>query len=378
MDDHYFLAEDAAGFIPEATPQDDATRLDWLRLVRSRRVGPTTFRRLLLEFGTARAALAAMPEVARKAGVSGYEICPIGIVESELRAAAGLGARLLCLGAPDYPQALSEIADAPPLLWALGDPALASKPCIALVGARNASALGQRMARKLAADLGELGYVTVSGLARGIDSAVHAASLATGTIAVQAGGVDNLYPPENSALAADIAQFGARLSEAPIGMEPQARDFPRRNRIISGLARAVIVVEGAAKSGSLITARCALDQGREVMAVPGHPFDARASGCNMLIRDGAILVRGADDIHAALTGQQVSRPQLAVKPVPPIRLDGAEGMILSLVGPSPVHEDLLIRQSGAPAHQVSEVLMDLELRGLVARMAGGMVALAPG
>ena len=374
MPDDYFLAEDSAGFIPETAPHDDATRLDWLRLIRSRRVGPTTFRRLLFEFGSAEAALAAMPEVARKAGVSSYEICPIGIAESELRAATKLGARLLCLGAPDYPQALSEIADAPPLLWALGNPEIAAKPCIALVGARNASALGQRMARKLAGELGELGYVTVSGLARGIDSAVHAASLATGTIAVQAGGVDNLYPPENSALAGEIAAHGLRLSETPIGMEPQARDFPRRNRIISGLAKAVIVVEGAAKSGSLITARCALDQGREVMAVPGHPFDARASGCNMLIRDGATLVRGADDIHAALTGHSIPREKPAASFAKPALHGSAECAILALLGVSPVHEDLLIRQSGAPAHQVSEVLMDLELRGLVSRLPGGMVA----
>ncbi len=375
MDDQYFFAEDAAGFIPETAPHDDSTRLDWLRLIRSRRVGPTTFRRLLHEFGTAKAALAAMPEVARRAGVSTYEICPISIVESELRAAAKLGAQLLCLGAPDYPQALTEIPDAPPVLWALGNPDLTTKPCIALVGARNASALGQRMARKLAGELGELGYVTVSGLARGIDSAVHAASLTTGTIAVQAGGVDILYPPENSALAGEIAAHGLRLSETPIGMEPQARDFPRRNRIISGLAKAVIVVEGAAKSGSLITARCALDQGREVMAVPGHPFDARASGCNMLIRDGAVLVRGADDVHAALTGQNIVREKPKAIQSAPLRFDGAEGAILSLVGPSPVHEDLLIRQSGAAARQVSEVLMDLELRGLVTRLPGGMVAL---
>ncbi len=376
MDDHFFFAEDAAGFIPETAPQDDSARLDWLRLIRSRRVGPTTFRRLLFEFGTAKAALAAMPEVARKAGVSTYEICPISIVEAEFKAAAKLGAKLLCLGAPDYPQALAEILDAPPLLWALGNLEFTIKPCIALVGARNASALGQRMARKLAGELGELGYVTVSGLARGIDSAVHVASLTTGTIAVQAGGVDILYPPENSALAGEIAAHGLRLSETPIGMEPQARDFPRRNRIISGLAKAVIVVEGAAKSGSLITARCALDQGREVMAVPGHPFDARASGCNLLIRDGAILVRGADDIHAALSGQNIPRESPAPRFTKPVLQDNAEREILSLICASPVHEDLLIRQSGVPAHQVSEVLMDLDLRGLVTRLPGGMVARA--
>jgi DNA processing protein len=252
------------------------------------------------EHGSAEAALAALPGVARAAGVEDYRPCPAGVAEAELAAGRAAGARLLLHGRPGYPAALLDLPDAPPALWALGDPGLLARPALALVGARNASSLGLRMARALARDLGAAGQVIVSGLARGVDAAAHEAALEHGTIAVMAGGVDVLYPSENAALARRIDDAGLRLSEQPMGAVPRARHFPARNRIIAGLARAVVVVEAAARSGSLITARTALDQGRDVLAVPGHPFDARAAGCNALIRDGAPLVRGAEDVLETL------------------------------------------------------------------------------
>ncbi len=279
--------------------QDDDP-VDRLRLIRSRRVGAVTFHRLVAEHGSVRAALAALPEVARAAGVEDYAPCPVEVARHEMAQARLAGARLIVPGDPFYPVALEGLPDAPPVLWAIGDVGLLKRPMVAVVGARNASSLGVRMARRLAAALGEAGQVVASGLARGIDAEAHAAALATGTVAVMAGGVDVIYPEENASLAARIAEGGCLLSEQPMGLQPQARHFPLRNRIIAGLARAVVVVEAAARSGSLITARDALDMGREVLAVPGHPFDARAAGCNMLIRDGAVLVRGADDVLEAI------------------------------------------------------------------------------
>jgi DNA processing protein len=367
------------------TPEDE--QFARLRLLRSRRVGISTYKRLLIEHGTAQNALAALPEVARAAGVSGYEICPEGVVRAELRTAHAQGAKLLHIDHPDYPAALAELDDAPPFLWLLGDPSLLARPMIAMVGARNASSLGTRMARTLAHDLGEAGFVIVSGLARGIDAAAHQAALAYGTIAVQAGGVDVMYPAENTALANDIAQQGLRLSEQPMGLQPTARHFPSRNRIISGLARATVVVEAAAKSGSLITARDALDQGRDVLAVPGHPFDARASGGNMLIRDGATLVRNAADIIEALGPLHgdapplplpVPRPQ-APDPKPRRTLRETASLHLSILnrlGPSPVAEDQLIRDLQIPCAAISPALVELEMDGKVLRSAGGLLSRA--
>jgi DNA processing protein len=366
------------------TPEDE--QFARLRLLRSRRVGIATYKRLLIEHGTAQNALAALPEVARAAGVSEYEVCPEGVVRAELRAAHAQGAKLLHIEQPDYPEALREVEDAPPFLWLLGDPALLARPMIALVGARNASSLGTRMARTLAHDLGEAGFVVVSGLARGIDAAAHNAALPFGTIAVQAGGVDVMYPVENTALAGDIAAQGLRLSEQPMGLQPTARHFPRRNRIISGLSRATVVVEAAAKSGSLITARDALDQGREVLAVPGHPFDARASGGNMLIRDGAILVRNAADIIEALGplhGEQPSLPLPSPHIVPPSASKPRRSLretaslhlsILQRLGPSPVAEDQLIRDLQVPTAQITPALVELEMDGKVMRSAGGLLS----
>ena len=366
-------------FPPAALPRSEAARLDWLRLARSRRVGPATFIRLVREHGSAAAALTALPGIAAEAGLRDYAPASRAEVEAEWRAAADAGARPLLLGAPDYPPLLATTADAPPFLWALGDPALAHRPVVALVGARNASALGVRMASQLARELGAMGFVVASGLARGIDAAAHRAALATGTIAAQAGGVDDIYPPENAALAAEIAASGLRLSEMPMGHAARAQDFPRRNRVVSGLALGIVVVEGAIRSGSLITARNALDQGREVMAVPGNPMDARAGGCNQLIRDGATLVRSASDVAEALAeclSAPLSTPAAAEASPPPPPVEGLSARLVGLLGPSPVAEDLLIRDLGAPAASVAAALLDLEMGGRVLRHPGGLVSLA--
>ncbi|PTX56980.1 DNA protecting protein DprA [Litoreibacter ponti] len=363
---------------PLAPPRRQGEIASWLRLIRSRRVGPTTFHRLMAEHGSADAALDALPAIAEAAGVQRYLVCPLEVAERELEAGAQIGARLLCFGTPDYPRALMDLPDAPPVLWALGDTSLLHRPCIGLVGARNASSLGSRMAQSLAAKLGEAGHVIVSGLARGIDAAAHIAALETGTIAVQAGGLDTVYPKENMTLHEQIAIRGLRLSERALGLQPQARDFPRRNRIISGLSQALVVVEAAAKSGSLITARNALDQGRDVMAVPGHPFDARAAGCNMLIRDGAQLVRSARDVIEAL--ERPSTPVAAPSPAAPPRATPvhshgpAHAEILGLLGPTPIPEDQLIRDLKATAGAVAPHLTALELEGKITRDAGGMLS----
>jgi len=373
---------------PLLPPTTEDARLDWLRLLRSRRVGPSTFYRLMGEHGDAGAALAALPDVARGAGVKNYTTCPQGVALAEFRAGLALGARLICRGDADYPDQLANISDAPPLFWALGDTSLLSRPMIALVGARNCSSLGTRMTRALAEGLGQSGFVVVSGLARGIDTAAHLASLPTGTIAVTGGGVDVIYPRENAALADQIVKNGGiRLSEQPVGLQPQARHFPARNRIISGLCRAVLVVEAAARSGSLITARAALDQGREVLAVPGHPFDARSGGCNMLIRDGARLVRNAEDVIEALPPQHPpAQTTLPLDPPPPILATDKRSLtetaalhsqILNRLGPSPLAEDQLIRDLGVPTKTVSPALTDLELDGRVQRQPGGLLSLVP-
>ena len=392
--------------------QDDDP-VDRLRLIRSRRVGAVTYHRLVAEHGSARAALAALPDVARAAGVEDYAPCPVEVARHEMAQARLAGAVMLIPGGHGYPAGLEEMPDAPPILWARGDVALLARPMVAMVGARNASSLGVRMARRLSAALGESGHVVVSGLARGIDTEAHLAALATGTVAVMAGGVDVIYPEENVALAARIAEAGCLISEQPMGMVPQARHFPLRNRIIAGMARAVVMVEAAARSGSLITARDALDLGREVLAVPGHPFDARAAGCNMLIRDGAVLVRGAEDVLEAIGGacavparaegaliegqsDEADRASglgavasVAVEagvaqgmglpgPVPArrplIEVAALHGMILARLGPSAVAEDQLIRDLDLPTETVARELVALEMEGRVLRQAGGLLS----
>ena len=391
--------------------------VDRLRLIRSRRVGAVTYHRLVAEHGSVRAALAALPDVARAAGVEDYAPCPVEVARHEMAQARLAGAVMLIPGGLGYPAGLEEMPDAPPILWARGDVALLARPMVAMVGARNASSLGVRMARRLSSALGEAGQVVVSGLARGIDTEAHLAALATGTVAVMAGGVDVIYPEENIALAARIAEAGCLISEQPMGMQPQARHFPLRNRIIAGMARAVVVVEAAARSGSLITARDALDLGREVLAVPGHPFDARAAGCNMLIRDGAMLVRGAEDVLEAIGGPGAVQtgaegaviegrvlgmegPGAAVPaagaagavvagaglvhgaglpgPVPArrplVEIAALHGMILDRLGPSAVAEDQLIRDLDLPTETVARELVALEMEGRVLRQAGGLLS----
>ena len=357
----------------------DEDPAEWLRLIRSRRIGPATFHRLLADHGSVSAALRALPQIAQAAGVENYELCPLGVVRAEMAQARAAGARMLCWGQAGYPAALQEVTDAPPVLWAQGDVALLARPMVALVGARNASSLGLRMARRLGEGLGAAGLVVVSGLARGVDAEAHQAALQTGTVAVQAGGVDHIYPLENARLAADILAQGCRISEQPMGCEPQTRHFPMRNRIISGLSRAVVVVEAAIRSGSLITAEAALEQGREVFAVPGHPFDARAAGCNRLIRDGAALVRSTADV---LEGLQIGPSLRVVAQVPEFvpekrqfkDVTALHSQILSRLGPSPIAEDQLIRDLDVPAALVTQELVTLELDGRILRQSGGLLS----
>ncbi|WP_071673605.1 DNA-processing protein DprA [Nioella nitratireducens] len=381
LDDGFFEA--ASAYCP-APPAGQEDRFARLRLIRSRRVGPATFRRLMAEHGDAATALAALPDVALAAGVKVYAPCSEAAARAEIRAAKRLGAKMITLGDPGYPALLADCSDAPPLFWALGDIDLLARPAIAMVGTRNASSLGARMTRRLAADLSGAGFTIVSGLARGIDAIAHHAALDGGTIAVQAGGLDVIYPAENTELAHDIGRRGLRLSEQPFGLGPQARHFPQRNRIISGLARAVVVVEAAARSGSLITARNALDQGRDVLAVPGHPLDTRASGCNLLIRDGATLVRGAEDVietlgPATTPSRTPKTPDLPFPPPQPERpwRDRAalNSQILAQLGPSPVAEDQLLRDLGLTPEQAATTLAVMELEGQVTRQPGGLISL---
>ena len=366
---------------PHPTPRRDDL-VDALRLIRSRRVGAVTWHRLVAEHGSPAAALAELPAVARAAGVTDYAPCPVEVALHELALGRTLGAQVLIWGQAGYPAALMDLPDAPPVLWQKGRADLLSRPMVAVVGARNASSLGLRMARKLAEGLSQAGFVVVSGLARGIDAEAHRAALPGGTVAVQAGGIDVIYPEENAHLAAQIAETGCLLAEQPPGTQPQARHFPLRNRIVSGLVRAVVVVEAASKSGSLITARTALDQGRDVLAVPGHPFDARAAGCNMLLRDGATLVRTSDDVIEALGGRPDAEPvPVRASPDPPPKparplaeVAALHNQILQRLGPSPLAEDQLIRDLSLPPSTVSAQLVTLELEGRVQRAPGGLIS----
>ncbi len=362
----------------------DEERIEWLRLARTENVGARTFHALLRQFGSARAALHRLPELARHGGAAGpVKICSRAEAEQELKAARALGARFVALTEPDYPARLREIDDAPPLLAVRGNAAALARPMIAMVGSRNASAAGAKFASRLARDLGEAGLVIVSGLARGIDAAAHRASVESGTVAVLAGGQDCLYPPEHADLLAAILGEGAALSEMRFGHEPRGRDFPRRNRLISGLSVGVIVVEAAQRSGSLITARFALEQGREVFAVPGSPLDPRAEGTNGLLKQGATLVTAAADVIAAIEpilGQRMAapaeKPILREEPEPEAEPDGdARTRILDLLGPTPVALDDLVRLSGASPAIVRKVLLELELARRIERHGGGLVSM---
>jgi DNA processing protein len=321
-----------------------------------------------------------LPEIARSAGVKEYTTYDAKAAERELDQGSNLGLVPLFLGDENYPSLQSETPDAPAFLWAKGRVELCSTPCISLVGARNASSLGIRMAKRMAAELGELGYTVVSGLARGIDTAVHNGSLSTGTIAVQAGGIITPYPKENAALQMEIGETGLCLSEQPIGLIPQARHFPQRNRIVAGLSLAVVVIEGAARSGSLITARAAADLGREVMAVPGSPMDPRASGCNILIRDGSTLVRSASDVHEALDRPEPVQQPALFEDAEQVSADLSDEVItqkiLQVLSINAVAEDIVIRDTGLSPTDVARQLTSLEMSGKVQRAAGGYLSLA--
>ena len=353
-----------------------------LRLIRSDQIGPVTYRQLIARFGNAQAALDALPDLARRGGGRTLKITAVADAQRELDAVAAFGARLLFLGTPDYPNLLARFESAPPVLAAKGDTALLERPAVAVVGARNASAAGTRFARGLANDLGDAGFVVVSGLARGIDAAAHEGALGGGTVGVIAGGVDVCYPPETADLQRRIGERGLVVAEMPIGTQPQARHFPRRNRVIAGLAAGTVVVEGALRSGSLITARLAAEAGREVMAVPGSPLDPRAQGCNMLIREGATLIQSAADVVEAVSafsgGGELRSLSLNFDsaPIAYTADDGDFAQVAGLLSPTPVPIDELVRLAGLPSAVVAAVLLDLELGGRVVRHAGGRVALA--
>jgi DNA processing protein len=365
-----------------------AERLDWLRLIRTENVGPVTFYQLLRRFGSAAAALEALPALANRGGRGApLALFPRAAAERELAALDRLGATLLAWGEPDYPAPLAAIDDAPPLLAVKGNVALLARRAVAVVGARNASANGRRLARDLASELGRHGLVVASGLARGIDAASHLGALPTGTIAVLAGGVDVVYPPENQELYEAIAAQGAVVAEPAFGTVPQARHFPRRNRIISGLSLGIVVVEAAARSGSLITARFALDQGREVFAVPGSPLDPRCRGTNDLIRSGATLTESVDDIlpqlpggfDAPAGGRGAARmtPSWAPAATPggSEARDSAQDQIVERLGPTPVAVDELVRQCHVSPATVVTILLELELAGRLERHPGNQVSL---
>jgi len=378
------------------TPLSETEKIDWLQLCRSGGVGPRTFTKLLERFGTARRAYEELPRLMREAGGERWRRCRRDEAEAELEALQGRGAHLIARVEADYPARLAEIADPPPLLAVLGDPALLAAPAVAIVGARNASAHGRMLAKALGKELAEAGLVVVSGLARGIDTAAHEGALAGGaTIAVIASGIDVAYPPDNEQLMAQIAARGAVVSERPPGAVPQARHFPRRNRIIAGLCLGVVVVEAAPQSGSLITARLAAEQGREVMAVPGSPLDPRHRGTNQLLRDGATLVESAADVRAALGALDaipapIRRPRRRELPAsaPPSAPPSAPlevaapppgdllGRLQERLGVEPLLVDELIRQCHATSSEVQQALLELELEGRIERHPGNRVSLA--
>ena len=344
-------------------------RRDWLRLIRTQNVGPVSFRDLINRYGDASAALLALPSLIRK-----KEIRPPDLeqVEAEMEYADKMGVRMICAIEPDYPAYLRALDPPPPVISVLGRLGVLHRPCVAIIGSRNASAIGQRFANSLAAELGQAGYTIVSGMARGIDSAAHQGSLESGTVAVLGGGVDHIYPRENAELHAQIIQSGAIVSESPMGYRASARDFPRRNRIISGLSRGVVVIEAAERSGTLITARYALEQNREVMAAPGSPLDPRTKGCNRLIRQGAHLIESAEDVVAVL---ETLRPLGLEEPKSPYDtvafdpdragadINKAKTIIQGLLSPTPTPRDDIIRAAGLPVPIVTAALLEMELGG---------------
>ncbi len=361
-----------------------AQRIAWLRLVRTENIGPVTFRQLLNRFGSAEAAIEALPALSRKAGRP-MEVISLARAEDEIAGAAQYGARLVAQGEPDYPTHLNFIPAAPPIITLAGGEGLAWQRAVGIVGARNASSAGVKMTRVLAEELGASGYCVVSGLARGIDTAAHRASLKTGTIAVLAGGFDKIYPEENIPLAHDILDAGgALLTEMPLGWEPRARDFPRRNRLVSGLSLGIVVVEAAKRSGSLITARLALEQDRDVFAVPGSPLDPRAEGGNLLIQQGAKLITNAQDIIEVLGSADPARrtlfdPEWTPDDVPTADLaapaESERDTVFNALSTTPVEVDEIIAQTGIAPHAMQILLLEMDLAGLIEWSGGQLVAL---
>lgn len=362
-------------------------RIAWLRLIRSDNVGPATFRDLINHFGSAETALAMLPELSQRGGSTRtIRIASESEAIRELETARKIGARFVGIGEPDYPPALRQIDGAPPLLAMKGNLGAATLPAVGIVGSRNASISGAKFAAQIAIATGRAGYAVISGLARGIDAAAHRASLDTGTIAAMAGGLDRPYPPENIGLLDEICNGqGLAISEMPFGWEARARDFPRRNRLIAGVALGVVVVEAASRSGSLITARLAADFGRLVFAVPGSPLDARCHGTNQLLKDGAIVTTGAEDVLEALAPlskiEQFAPPE-ADEPMDdgqrPVILppdDNDRTVIVDALGPTPVEVDDIIRHTGLPASSVYLVLLELDIAGRLHRHSGGLVSL---
>lgn len=365
------------------TKLSEKERRDWLRLARTPNVGPVTFAALVARFGSAVAALDALPGLARRGGGSEIKLPQVAEIDREMESLAQLKGRFIASCEADFPPALAALDPPPPLIAVLGRPALLGRDMVAIVGARNASALGRKFAAQLAAGLGEAGLVIASGMARGIDTAAHAAALPFGTCAVLAGGVDVVYPPENKPLYEQMRADGALVSEMPVGESPQARHFPRRNRIISGLSRGTVVVEAAEGSGSLITARFALEQGREVFAVPGSPLDPRARGCNQLIRDGATLTGSVSDVLATLQPileRGFTEPESQLHLAGELRADDRDidrirMTLLELLSPSPVEMDELVRQSHAPSAVAAAALLELQVAGRVLRHPGNRFSL---
>lgn len=362
-----------------------AERVARIRLIRTENVGPITFRDLVGRYGSAQAAIDALPDLAKRGGRRrALKVPSIGEAEGEITRNANQGARLLVIGEPDYPPQLAAIEDAPPVLSVLGDVQMLSRRGFAIVGARNASMNGRRLTEIMSREVGGYGYIVNSGLARGIDGSAHEGAIESGTVAVLAGGVDVIYPPQHDDLYRRIAETGAVVAEPMIGTTPQARHFPSRNRIISGLSLGVLVVEAARRSGSLITARRALDQGREVFAIPGSPLDQRADGTNRLIQEGAAhLVQTSDDIIRILNGlstpsmDEPDRPEFETAPVVPINaatLDKARALILEAIGMEPVPVDELIRGCQLSSPIVATVLLEAELAGVIDRHPGNRVS----
>ena len=361
----------------------DRQRLNWLRLIRTENVGPASFRELINRFGSSEAALEALPELTLRGGATRATRIPSMFeAEAEMERAERFGARFAAIGEPDYPAMLRRMDLPPPLIAVKGTSSVFQLPTVAIVGARNASLAGVKMARMLASGLGAEGYGVVSGLARGIDTAAHQGSIDTGTVAVLAGGLDRPYPPENLDLCADIASRGAVISEMPFGWEPRSRDFPRRNRLVAGMSIGLVVVEAAKRSGSLISARLAGEMGRLVFAVPGSPLDPRAAGTNGLLKDGATLVtevRDVIDAIAPLTGGPPS-PMLPVEEPPDYSSTPPPGerdrdRVLEALGPTPTQTDDLIRHTGLHPAQLSMILLELDLAGRLERHSGGAVSL---